>query len=444
MAKKKGKGPKSSRTGEKLDEKLKAASKPEAEGESEAEGEGEGEAEGESEAGGEPKPASAPTSKAHLAGASWALGLARFDGWWTRQEVRLVTVVLLSEIFALCVWIALKALSTEYDGQNLLGLIFRAVVFAVVIGLGVHFATRKREGSNAPFVLVGIAVGFVLGRVFANAGSTYFSNVLNWMQSASTVTLFGGLRSPGLVTRLTLWVALLGASIATAQGKHINVDVVMRFLTPRLRVPVAVLGWMVAATVCAVGVWGFFDTIAIEHFKARITVPCAADPTKDCDVGAKDKLAHVGHEMKRDFFLLGRQMSLDTSTLPKVIGGAKYNEYMKASEWNPWLKGAAWTDYFAAEDVNGQLMDESQPDATRLPVINVPGSGEDTNGLLIRDLNLVFPFGLLMIALRFILRSLLAIGGVVKVDPDAQHGGEEAKHEAEAKDADPDAKEVAS
>ena len=30
----------------------------------------------------------------------------------------------------------------------------------------------------------------------------------------------------------------------------------MRFLTPRARVPVAVLGWMVAAVVCFAGVWG--------------------------------------------------------------------------------------------------------------------------------------------------------------------------------------------
>lgn len=377
----------------------------------------------------------APSSKAHLAGAPWALALARFDAKWTKVEVGLVTGVLIAEIGALCLWIALKGMSTEYDGQNMLGVVFRGVTFALALGLAVHFATRKREGSNAGFVLAAIAGGFVLGRVFANVGSTYFSNVLNWLQSASTLTLVGGLRSPGLVTRLTLWVALLGASIATGQGKHINVDVVMRFLSPRLRVPVAVLGWLVAATVCAVGVWGFFDTIAIEGFKARITEPCPNDPAKDCEVGAKAKIAHVGHDMKRDLFLLGRQMSLDTGTLPKVLGGTKYNEYLKPPEWNSWLKGAGWTDYFAKEDVDGQLMDEAQPDATRLPVINVPGSGEDTNGLLIRDLNMVFPFGLLMIALRFVLRALLAIGGVVKVDPDAQHGGEEAKAEADAKDA---------
>jgi hypothetical protein len=46
---------------------------------------------------------------------------------------------------------------------------------------------------------------------------------------------------------------------------------------------------------------------------------------------------------------------------------------------------------------------------------------EQARGVLIRDLNFVFPFGLLMIALRFILRSLLAVSGHVRVDPDAAH-----------------------
>jgi hypothetical protein len=46
---------------------------------------------------------------------------------------------------------------------------------------------------------------------------------------------------------------------------------------------------------------------------------------------------------------------------------------------------------------------------------------EQARGLVIRDLNFVFPFGLAMIALRFILRALLAISGHVRVDPDAAH-----------------------
>ena len=99
----------------------------------------------------------------------------------------------------------------------------------------------------------------------------YFGNLLAWLQNASFLVFFGG--ASDIAKRLTLWLALLGASVATGQGKHINVDVVMRFLTPRARVPVAVLGWMVAAVVCFAGVWGFFDHVAVVDYSAPVTRP---------------------------------------------------------------------------------------------------------------------------------------------------------------------------
>ena len=110
------------------------------------------------------------------------------------------------------------------------------------------------------------------------------------------MTLLGGLR--GLATRLTLWLALLGGSLATAQGKHINVDVVMRFLTPRLRLPVALIGWLVAALVCLSGAWGFIDHIAIAEFKLSE------------DVTASERVSKMEHEFARDMFLLRQQMKL--------------------------------------------------------------------------------------------------------------------------------------
>src|SRR4029077_8872464 len=100
-------------------------------------------------------------------------------------------------------------------------------------------------------VSVAVVLGMVASRFWANAGVSYFSNALNWLQSSSTLTLLGGLR--GLATRFTLWLALLGASLATAQGKHINVDVVMRFLTPKMRLPVALIGWLAASAGCLGG-----------------------------------------------------------------------------------------------------------------------------------------------------------------------------------------------
>jgi Tripartite ATP-independent periplasmic transporters, DctQ component len=368
------------------------------------------------------------TPTAHV-GASWTQPLARFDAWWTKWEARLAAAVLGAEVVSLVSWVALKGMSAEYQPNqadpdapvDVSGVIFRAIIGALVLGISVHFALRdkdpakrKRDVRYQLGVTVAAVLGMVIARFWANAGTSYFSNLLNWLQSGSTLTLLGGLR--GVATRLTLWLALLGGSLATAQGKHINVDVVMRFLTPRMRLPVALIGWLAAALVCLSGAWGFVNHIGIAEFKLSV------------DISNGERLEKTEHEVLRDMFLLRQQMKLDLRSFPKVLAGKKYQDYLKAPEWNEWLASGAWTDYFAEADVKGQMMDDADAQATRLPLINVPGTGENTNGLLIRDLDFVFPFGLLMIALRFLLRCVLAIGGAVRVDPDAAHGDVEVEH----------------
>jgi TRAP-type C4-dicarboxylate transport system permease small subunit len=363
---------------------------------------------------------------------AWGLPLVRLDKAWTKLEMRLCAAVLMGEIFALCLWISMKGLSAEYGGGDRSGLVFRALVGAVVLGYAVHRVTRPKPGveedpkaaqTHAIAVTVAVAVGILGAWGWANRGTVYFSNFLNWMQSASFLTLVGGLR--GVATRLTLWLALLGGSLATAQGKHINIDVVMRFLTPRLRVPAAVLGWLAAAAMCFAGVWGFFDHIAIESFKSPATEPCPDDAMKSCDVSPGKKFAHVKEEIGRDLFLAGRQMALDLKSFPKVVGGTKYNEWLRAKEWNEWMSDLSWKEHYPAEAVDALRMDETLSEATHQPVISIPGSAENVPGLLIKDLNFIFPFGLFMIGMRFLLRCLLAISGHVRVDPDAVHGEEE-------------------
>ena len=365
---------------------------------------------------------------------AWGAPLLRFDRAWTRLEARMCAWVLIAEIIALCIWISLKGLSAEYGAGDSSGIVFRGLVGALVLGFGVHRLTMpkgeqttdsladKANRNHAIGVSLAVVVGFLGARAWASSGSTYFSNLLNWMQTASFLTLIGGLR--GVATRLTLWLALLGGSLATAQGKHINIDVVMRFLTPKLRMPAAVLGWLAAATMCFAGVWGFFDHIAIESFKSPAVEPCKKDPTQSCDPLVTTKVAHVSEEMGRDFFLLRRQISLDVKSFPKVLAGEKYNEYLHAKDWNAWLGEAPWAAHYPAAEVAGLNVPEDSTE-TRLPIISIPGSAENVPGLLTRELNFIFPFGLLMIGLRFILRSLLAISGQIIVDPDAAHGEED-------------------
>jgi len=369
------------------------------------------------------------TPEAH-AGAKWVQPLVRFDAWWTRFEAKLAAAVLGAEILSLVTWIALKGMSAEYQPApandpeapvDVSGIIFRGVVGALVLGIGAHFAlrtkdpaARKKDLRYQIGVSAAVLLGLVASRFWANAGVSYFSNWLNWLQGASTLTLLGGLR--GLATRLTLWLALLGASLATAQGKHINIDVVMRFLTPRLRLPVALIGWISAAVVCLSGAYGFVDHLAIAEYKLPMDMP----------VG--ERTSKVEHEFARDMFLLRQQMKLDLHTFPKVVTGKKYKDYLKANEWNGWMNGGSWASWFPADDVKGQMMDPADQTLTRLPLINIPGTGEETNGLVIRDIDFVFPFGLLMIALRFLLRCALAIGGAVRVDPDAAHEEFDVEH----------------
>ncbi|WP_394833210.1 TRAP transporter small permease [Pendulispora rubella] len=399
-----------------------------------------------------PAPASHPVEPPALPKQPWGAPLVRVDKVWTRFEARLCAWVLVAEILALCIWIFLKGMAAGYSGGgDKSGLALRMIVGAVVLGLVAHKVLKPKEprgGGSGPKeepyraaaggvgdvtlqadagalrrysvgTTAAVLAGLPLAWAWANFGAEYCSNLLNWMQSASTLTLIGGLR--GVATRLTLWLALLGASLATAQGKHINVDVVMRFLTPKMRVPVAVLGWLAAALMCFAGVWGFFDNIAIVDFHAPVTEACPQDPARTCEVSAGRRIAHVEHELGTDVFLLGRQIALDFKSLPKVLAGKNYNDYLGASEWNEWLAGSSWKEHYPPEAVDTMRMTEG----TRAPLISIPGAAESAQDLLVKDINFIFPFGLLMIGLRFILRVLLAMSGHVRVDPDAAHGEEE-------------------
>ena len=54
-----------------------------------------------------------------------------------------------------------------------------------------------------------------------------------------------------LLRHLVLWVGFLGASIATQLDKHINIDLVTRFVTPVIAIRIRVVTNLFAALVCA-------------------------------------------------------------------------------------------------------------------------------------------------------------------------------------------------
>src|SRR6185503_1729868 len=74
-------------------------------------------------------------------GAPWAEPVARFEARWTWFESRLITFVLLWQLAALVSWVFLNGLSESVSESA--GVVFRAVLGAVVFGAGAWFIGRK-------------------------------------------------------------------------------------------------------------------------------------------------------------------------------------------------------------------------------------------------------------------------------------------------------------
>jgi hypothetical protein len=353
-------------------------------------------------------------------GAEWGKPLLRFDAAWQALESRLCASVLVAEIAALALWVFLRGLATDYfPGENAAGLICRQILTAGAFGTIAHLASRNR-GIKVHRAAVSGAMFLALfaARAWAHSGVTWSSNLLNWLQNASVFMLIGGLR--GLVTRLTFWLAFLGASLATSRAKHIHIDVLLRYVPSKLRVPSAIIGWLGAAVVCLVAVCGFVDYIAIAQYQAMASQPCPDNAAAECDTPVGQKLGVVAKETAADFFLLGRQASLDLRSLPHVIGGSSYETWMSGADWNTWLEGADWASHFDQAAVEAQKVDASAPGTTHLPAVEVPGSGGAARGLLVRELDFIFPFGLLMIGLKFLLRIAIVLSGNIRLDPAAE------------------------
>jgi Tripartite ATP-independent periplasmic transporters, DctQ component len=349
-------------------------------------------------------------------GADWGKPLVRLDTAWQLLESRLCAAVLAAEVAALALWVFLRGLASDYfPGENTSGLICRSLLSAAALGVIANLASRNRGVAiHRAAVSAAMFLGLLAGRGWAHAGVVWSSNLLNWMQNASVFMLIGGLR--GLVTRLTFWIAFLGASLATSRAKHIHIDVLLRYVPAKLRVPTAVIGWLGAAVVCLVAFCGFVDYIAIAQYQATATVPCPADANAVCDAPVSDKLGVVAKETAADLFLLGRQASLDLRSLPRVVAGTPYETWMGAKEWNAWIDDADWTGHFDKAAVDAQKIDASDPSATHVPAVEVPGRGGEARGLLVRELDLIFPFGLLIIGLKFLLRIAILLSGNIHLD----------------------------
>lgn len=76
---------------------------------------------------------------------------------------------------------------------------------------------------------------------------------------------FGIIWAETLVRVLVLWTALIGAMVATRQSKHINIDIVTRYLSPKTKPLVNALVNLFTASVCLIVMYYSFEFVAIEY-----------------------------------------------------------------------------------------------------------------------------------------------------------------------------------
>jgi hypothetical protein len=118
-------------------------------------------------------------------------------------------------------------------------------------------------------------------------------------------------------------------------------------------------------------------------------------------------------------------------TAGHVLKGERYDGWLHGAEWNTWLADSGWENYYSKEEIAAVTMPADAATDLHPPLVVGP-TGHNPRGLITRDLHLIFPFGLLMIGLRFVVRVLLvllgqaeaesdphALGNAPKADPDA-------------------------
>lgn len=341
--------------------------------------------------------------------AAWVKPIITIDKWWTWFEERLLVTVVLGLMTVLAAWVLLKGLQEPVTSESKAGTVLRAIVGVVALGPTSWLVTKRLGWSltqRRGAAIVAVVAGAAVAPAWRSWGVEYFGHMLNWLQEGSSLTMFGQLR--GVSTRLTVLLAMIGASLAAASGKHINIDAFLRFVPKKLKLPSFIGASLATVAVCFVAAWGFFENISINNFGAQ----------REWDW--KKKVEHVEHHVSQDLFLWRQQMKFDLEALPIVVGGGKWDgeTRMNGRQWNEFVERSGYRDHFTKEEVDAILAPPSGLDGSRIPMVIVPDGSP--RGLLVFTMNLTFPIGLVLVGIRFLLRMLLVLGGKEELDPDVE------------------------
>jgi hypothetical protein len=213
---------------------------------------------------------------------------------------------------------------------------------------------------------------------------------------------------------LTIVVALIGAALAAARSKHINIDVFLRFMRPSWRMLVHLLGAFATAAVCFISAYAFLDYTSIQGFR------------QNREATMSEKVAGIRRLSERHRFVFYKQLGLDMRTMPDVVlSGVRWDAptRMNGRQWNAWLADADFSKQFTPEELASMRAPPLMEDEPRVPIIVLPD--ESSKGALEHDLNLIWPLGLFWMGVRVLLRALLVASGHASVEPDADEPDED-------------------
>src|SRR5439155_25882741 len=80
------------------------------------------------------------------------------------------------------------------------------------------------------------------------------------------------------------------------------------------------------------------------------------------------KIGACATELGDDLFLARKQIGLDVRSLPRVVGGRRYDTWMTGAEWNAWVKDAGFEDRYKPEEVKAIVVPDETPTHTPLVI----------------------------------------------------------------------------
>ncbi|MBW2526052.1 MAG: hypothetical protein JRI23_17865, partial [Deltaproteobacteria bacterium] len=113
----------------------------------------------------------------------WVERIVAFERRWSRLESWLLFIALMVLMAVLCIWISLNGMSSPLATPNKAGIVFRALLGAVLLGGAARFALRKREmprWQRSVATAVGVVVGCALAPLWRGVGIETFGGLLDW------------------------------------------------------------------------------------------------------------------------------------------------------------------------------------------------------------------------------------------------------------------------